>query len=71
MPSSAKLFIALLTILIAETAATSAQLPRFEDYPVTDILKGTPAAPIFATAEQGRFRGLINDGVTPQNRSPT
>jgi hypothetical protein len=49
---------------MAEATATSAQLPRFEDYPVTDVFKGTPAAPIFATAEQGRFRGLISDGVT-------
>jgi hypothetical protein len=38
-------------------------LPRFEDYPVTKIFAGTPAAPILETAEQRMFRSRIRDGV--------
>lgn len=38
-------------------------LPRFEDYPVTKIFHGKPAAPILATAEERRYRTRIRVGV--------
>ena len=38
--------------------------PRFEDYPVKEIFKGTPARPVLATTEELRFRTVIRQGVT-------
>ena len=39
-------------------------LPRFEDYPVAEIFKGTPAAPILATPQQREYRTRIRNGVS-------
>ena len=54
-----------LRILLALTAAwtASAQTPRFEDYPVPEIFKGTPTPPIIATPQQRLFRTRIREGV--------
>ena len=38
--------------------------PRFEDYPVTELFKGKPVAPILATSEQRRYRTRIREGVS-------
>jgi len=46
-------------IMLAQNAGT----PRFEDYRVTEIFKGTPAEPILATAEHRRYRTRIGNGV--------
>ena len=45
------------------SAQPSNQLPRFEDYPVTAIFTGTPAAPILATPQQRLYRTRIREGV--------
>ena len=44
-------------------ARPGSQLPRFEDYPVTDVFRGTPAQPVLADAEQREFRTRIREGV--------
>ena len=38
--------------------------PQFEDYPVTEIFKGKPVAPVPATAEQRLYRTRIREGVS-------
>jgi hypothetical protein len=38
--------------------------PRFEDYPVTIVFKGTPAAPILKTPEERLYRTVIRQGVS-------
>jgi len=42
---------------------TAVPPPRFEDYPVSGIFAGKPAAPIPATAEQRLYRTRIREGV--------
>ena len=44
--------------------ASAANPPRFEDYPVSSIFKGTPASPILATPEQRLYRTRIRNGVS-------
>lgn len=44
-------------------ASGQAPLPRFEDYPVTKVFTGIPAAPILDTPEKRMFRTRIRDGV--------
>jgi hypothetical protein len=59
-------------IFLVMTAGATAQpitpkataAPRFEDYPVGKIFQGTPAAPLFVTPDERRFRTRILDGVT-------
>jgi hypothetical protein len=36
--------------------------PRFEDYPITEVFRGTPAAPVLATPQQRLFRTMIRTG---------
>ena len=43
--------------------AQKADTPRFEDYPVTEMFTGMPAAPILATPEQRMYRTRIRNGV--------
>ena len=40
------------------------RLPRFEDFPVTEIFKQTPAEPVLAAPEERRFRTVIRQGVS-------
>ena len=47
-------------IMLAQNAGT----PRFEDYPVTEVFSGMPAAPILTTPEQRRYRTRIRNGVS-------
>lgn len=52
---------------VAQTKApqqSTADVPRFEDYLVTDIFHGTPAAPQLTTPTERLFRTRIRDGVT-------
>jgi hypothetical protein len=55
-----------LRILLALAAAWTAfaQIPRFEDYPVTETFKGTPAAPILATPQERLYSARIREGVS-------
>jgi hypothetical protein len=55
-----------LRILLALAAAwiAPAQIPRFEDYPVTEVFNGTPAAPILATPQERLYRTRIREGVS-------
>jgi hypothetical protein len=39
-------------------------VPRFEDYPVTEVFTVTPAAPILSTPETKRYRTRIRNGVS-------
>jgi hypothetical protein len=41
----------------------SGRLPRFEDYPVTNIYKGKPAKPIISTPQARMFRTVVREGV--------
>jgi hypothetical protein len=52
-----------IVVLIAMGLASAQQLPRFEDYPVGQIFKGTPAAPILDTHEKRLYRTRIREGV--------
>jgi hypothetical protein len=46
-------------IMLAQNSGT----PRFEDYPVTEVFSGTPAAPILSTSKQRMNRTRIRNGV--------
>jgi len=39
-------------------------VPTFRDYPVTEAFEGIPAEPVFASAQQRRFRTRIREGVS-------
>jgi hypothetical protein len=56
----------LASMLAISTWAQSptSRLPRFEDYPVTELFKGTPAAPIIETSLQRMYRTRIREGAT-------
>src|SRR5262249_43970179 len=43
----------------ANAQSSSMQLPKFEDYPINEIFRGTPRPPILTTPEQRRFRTRI------------
>ena len=52
---------------VAQTKAptqSAVHVPRFEDYLVTDIFHGTPAAPQLTTPTERLFRTRIREGVT-------
>jgi hypothetical protein len=52
---------------VAQTKApkqTDVQAPRFEEYPVTDIFHGIPAAPKLTTPMERLYRTRIREGVT-------
>ena len=59
----------LLSALVAALLASAAQAgsdkrpPRFEDYSVTEGLKGTPVTPVLTTSEELRYRTVIRRGV--------
>jgi hypothetical protein len=55
---SSVIFMVLLGGLMAQTA-----VPKFEDFPVKEIFKGTPAKPVFRTASQRMFRTRIREGA--------
>jgi hypothetical protein len=47
------------------SAPTSSEpLPRFEDYPTTEVFKGPPAMPRAVTPKQRMYRGKIREGVS-------
>jgi hypothetical protein len=50
--------------LLAISTVSAQQIPKFEDYPVTKIFTGTPAAPILATPQQRLYRTRIREGVS-------
>lgn len=43
---------------------TAIQVPRFEDYLVTDIFQSTPATPQLTTPTERLFRTRVREGVT-------
>jgi len=43
--------------------AQNAGTPLFEDYPVTEVFTGKPAAPIFTRTEERQYRTVIREGV--------
>lgn len=55
--------LALMAGCIAFPQSSPRAEPRLEDYPVTEIYSGTPAAPVLVTAEQRRYRTRIRNGV--------
>jgi hypothetical protein len=46
-----------------EPKQTVSPLPRFEDYPVTDIFHGIPASPLLVTPRERMYRTVIRQGV--------
>jgi hypothetical protein len=60
--------VAVLTALSATAQSQEAKqavspLPRFEDYLVTDIFRGVPAAPQLVTPRERMYRTVIRQGV--------
>jgi hypothetical protein len=53
-----------LTITMSAWPQVRNQLPRFEDYPVSDVFKGAAADPILVTPEQRLYRTRIRQGVS-------
>jgi len=52
---------ALLLLILAQAPGNS--LPKFEDFKVTEVFKGKPAAPVLKTRRQREFRTMIRDGA--------
>jgi hypothetical protein len=48
---------------IARSQQPAKRLPRFEDYPVTEVFTRSPHPPILVTPEQRMFRTRIREGV--------
>ena len=64
-PGTVGTMLAILTGLAAvQQPQTTGRLPRFEDYPVTKIFKGTPAAPQIVTPGTRTYQTRIREGVT-------
>ena len=68
-PRATGALLAVLTSLTAvaqpkSPAQSTAALPRFEDYAVAEVYKGTPAAPRIVTPEARSYRTRIREGVT-------
>jgi hypothetical protein len=51
-------------VISASAQESSGPIPRFEDYPVPEVFKGTPAQPVLTTPEERRFRTVIRNGVS-------
>jgi hypothetical protein len=54
----------LLSLCGVSALAQNAGTPRFEDYPVTEVFSGTPAAPILSTPETRKYKTRIQNGVS-------
>ena len=52
-----------MVVTLPAAAQAKPSTPRFEDYPATEIFKGTPVTPILVTAEERLFRTRIREGV--------
>jgi hypothetical protein len=46
----------LIAIVLAAAQVASATTPKFDDYSIRDVFRGTPAAPVLSTAKARRFR---------------
>jgi len=58
------LFVLILALLTGSRAdSQSGKLPSFSDYPATETFSGKPAAPLFQTAGQRKFRTMIREGA--------
>jgi hypothetical protein len=53
----------LVWVVAALAQMPSQHLPKFDDYHLTEIFSGQPAAPILATPEERNYRTRISDGV--------
>jgi hypothetical protein len=64
-PNKVKIpFTVLLVYMLAISAwAQTPAIPRFEDYPVTDVFKGKPIPPQIVTPLEHRYRTRIREGV--------
>lgn len=52
------------TLFVAAAQSThSSVAPRFEDYPVREIFRAAPAAPLLVTKEEQLYRTRIRNGV--------
>lgn len=57
---------ALIACVLAVSAwaqTEGSRLPRFEDYPVTEVFSGKPAKPILQSPDELKFQTVIRDGV--------
>ena len=58
------LSVLILALLIGSRAdSQSAKLPSFAEYPASERFSGKPAAPVFQTAGQRKFRTMIREGA--------
>jgi hypothetical protein len=53
-----------LCCLIVSALAQKTQTPLFEDYPVSEMFKGTPVPPQIVTPEERYYRTVIRQGVS-------
>lgn len=53
----------LILLALAFVACAQPQFPKFADYPVTEIFKGTSAKPILTTPHQRLYRTRIRDAA--------
>ena len=51
------------TLHVARSQQPANRVPRFEDYPVTEVFTRSPHSPISFTPEQRMFRTVIRQGV--------
>lgn len=56
-------FLPLLLMATGISYAQSAKAPNFEQFPSTETFSGKPAAPVFQTAGQRKFRTMIREGA--------
>ena len=54
----------LVGVMVAFNAAAQSAMPRFQDFPATDVFRGSPAAPLLGSARYGgTFRTRLRDGA--------
>lgn len=53
-----------LTFAVALLTAQEKPLPKFEDFPIAEVFKGTPALPLFRTPHQRTFRTRIREAAS-------
>src|SRR5882762_7052362 len=56
-------FVPLVSVILAGLFVPQVKVPRFEDYPARDTLRGTPAAPNLTNPDDQRFRTALRLGA--------
>jgi hypothetical protein len=59
-----KILLLAFALTITTRAQAPAGVPRFEDFPVTEVFKGEPAQPVLTTSQERLYRTVIRQGVS-------